>query len=56
MNYLIWDGLSAWALFFALDRMEWNGSVWTLLAFMAVWASLPLIVMHWAAFRRLRTS
>ncbi len=56
INYLIWDGLSAWALFFVLDRMEWNGNVWKLMTIMAVLATLPLVVMHWAAFRRLRTS
>ncbi len=56
LNYLIWVGLSAWAIVSFLEWIDWNGSVWTLLAAMAVLANLPLVVMHWAAFRRLRTT
>jgi hypothetical protein len=56
MGYLIWVGLSAWAIAYVLDRIDWNGSVGTMLACMAVSASLPVVVAHWSAFRRLRAS
>ncbi len=55
LNYLIWVGLSAWAIVSFLERIDWNGSVWTMLGAMAFTASLPVVVSHWAAFRRLRT-
>jgi hypothetical protein len=54
MGYLIWGGLSAWAIAYVLDLIDPNGSVGKMLAGMAVSASLPLVISHWAAFRRLR--
>jgi hypothetical protein len=56
MGYLIWVGLSAWAITYVLDRIDSNGSVGTMLACMAFCASLPVVVSHWSAFRGLRAN
>ncbi len=66
LGYLIWIGFSVWAVVnipwpegerpSGGERLNHDGWMWLAVACIEVLASLPLVFMHWAAFRRLQTT